>query len=238
MSDVVKPPVAPWEWGWVETAAVVTVGVALLIAVVTQEDVNWLTQLPSFVGSLWSHWVVLLTGGVTVLALGFWERQYRQIGFSQYLALTIAAIIPAAYLSWIDEHQSRVQAEAQLASYNNAAALRQRFIDENLAKVYAGTQSFLHEKITADNFSDWSDRVNAFADGAGSWIQETMGNAAMMKFQDMNGPRTDFAGITISPEHTDVLNWLSKVSINLQAMMHNPMWDAGAPKPPELSRGP
>lgn len=79
MSDVVEPPAAPSKWEWVETAGVVAAGVALGVAIViagfvTQEDDNWLTQLPSFVGSLCSHWVVLLTGGVGVLALGFWER--------------------------------------------------------------------------------------------------------------------------------------------------------------------
>jgi hypothetical protein len=59
MSNVGGPPAAASKWEWVETAGVVTVGVAagvaLLIAwAVTQEDDNWLTQLLSFVGSLWS----------------------------------------------------------------------------------------------------------------------------------------------------------------------------------------
>jgi hypothetical protein len=83
---------------------------------------EWLTRLPNFVGSLFVHWVALLTGGTGVLVLAFWERRLRPITFPQYVALAITAIIPAAYLSWLDEHELRAKAEAQIASFNNSVA--------------------------------------------------------------------------------------------------------------------
>jgi|307.fasta_scaffold112794_3 hypothetical protein len=84
---------------------------------------NWFSQLLNFAESLTAHWIALLTGGAAILALGFWERKRRRpITFPQYVSFAIAAIIPAAYLSWLDEHQSREKAETVIASYNNAVA--------------------------------------------------------------------------------------------------------------------
>jgi hypothetical protein len=71
MSDVIK--VAPSKWRWVRTAGV-AVAVLLLIgwlawSAVGQKDADWLTLLPSFIGSLASHWVGLLSGGAGVVAV-------------------------------------------------------------------------------------------------------------------------------------------------------------------------
>jgi|307.fasta_scaffold112794_2 hypothetical protein len=111
---------------------------------------------------------------------------------------------------------------------------RQRFLDENFAQFYIEAQALLHENITPDDLPNWARREGEFAHRATSWIQDNMGSAAMMKFQDMNGPSYDFASFSVTPQHTGALNWLNKVSINLQALMHNPTWDAHAPKMPAL----
>jgi hypothetical protein len=193
----------------------------------------WLTQLLNFTDSLAAHWIALLTGGAGVLALGLWERKRRRaIRFPQYVAFAIAAIIPAAYLSWSDEYQLREKAETQIALYNNAQTQRQRFIEEHLSQFYVEAQALLNERITPDEFPNWAGREGEFGRRAASWIQENMGNTAMMKFQDMNGPSYDFAGLTVAPRHTGALNWLNKASANLQVLMHNPAWDGHAPQMP------
>jgi hypothetical protein len=104
-----------------------------------RKRVNWLTQLSEFVGGLFAHWVGLLTGGVGVLLLGLWERKRRPITSPAYFALAIAAVLPAAYLSWLDEHQLRLNAEARIAGMANAATEKPRFVFK-----LNNTQAFIH----------------------------------------------------------------------------------------------
>jgi hypothetical protein len=152
-------------------------------------------------------------------------------GRQRGLALAIAAIIPAAYLSWLDEHESRVKVATQIALFNNSVVQRRLFVGDALSTFYIEAQALYHEKITEGDFPDWARREGQFADRAKSWIQENMGRAALMKFQDMDGPSYAFAS-TAGDQHSDALNWLNRVSANLQALMHDPTWDAEAPKLP------
>ena len=130
-----------------------------------------------------------------MVLLGFWEHKRGQLAFPHYVALGIAFIIPAAYLSWLDEHQIRIKPKSRIETYGDANNRRRDVVRSTLLRFYNEAQSLLWEKISTNNFPDWAQREGTFGERAGQWITQNMGDAARAKFEDMSGSGSDLMGL-------------------------------------------
>ncbi|HLL26339.1 MAG TPA: hypothetical protein VKT73_01635 [Xanthobacteraceae bacterium] len=143
------------------------------------------------------------------------------------VALLCARFPFAIYSLWDDEHSGRLRAECLLAQANDGQSQRKAFIGQNLQGFYAKTQELMHRKITPDQFPAWAVEEGRLASEMAGWVNSNMGAPAVARLQDMDGPSYDFSGMpSISAEYVGALNWLNKVSANLQILQRQPEWDS------------
>ena len=54
-----------------------------------------------FLGSIFRHWLVLMSGGFVIVSLGIYERwQSANVSWSRYLVIIMVLIVFSAFLSW------------------------------------------------------------------------------------------------------------------------------------------
>jgi hypothetical protein len=71
-------------------------------------------ELLQFIGKLWRHWVILVTGSGAIALLAVWEHyQGQSIDFRLFAVLAVTAIVWASFRVWREDRQSPPQTVAQ-----------------------------------------------------------------------------------------------------------------------------
>jgi hypothetical protein len=64
-----------------------------------------------WLGLVWKHWQVNLTGGVIIAALFLWQITGKTVPASVYLTIALLTFIASTFFVWRDEHLRAVQFE-------------------------------------------------------------------------------------------------------------------------------
>ncbi|TCU78847.1 hypothetical protein EDE08_101629 [Bradyrhizobium sp. R2.2-H] len=76
----------------------------------------------------------------------------------------------------------------------------------------------MRTSVTIESLEAWVTQTNEYANTTAKWIEANMGSSARDRFLDMSGPSYSFNN-ALGNEHQNSLNWLHKVSTNLQVLI-------------------
>jgi hypothetical protein len=143
--------------------------------------------------------------------------QYWFTGAALGAFLALIATVSTLGYAWFRAAATE-QESASTRTSQAAQDKRRTEVRAQLSLFYSQAQAMLRAKVTADNVAGWQSGVNDFANATAAWIEKNVGTSALDRFLDMSGPSYSFGG-AINTEHGNSLNWLTKVSTNLQALI-------------------
>lgn len=104
-----------------------------------------MADLSNFVGAVLSHWIVLMTGSIVTVIVGFIERYRRkQVSWKFYGAVVFVLVFCASFLAWQDKHKAFLQSEDRVRTLTEE---KKKLSEENslLKTATAETNSRLAE---------------------------------------------------------------------------------------------
>lgn len=86
-----------------------------------------------FVRLVAQHWVTLMSGGIVMVAIAFYERRSgRDAPFYVFLIIAFAFIVWACFLAWRDEYRKRLTAEQSVIEIKDSKRAK---IEEEYSRV-------------------------------------------------------------------------------------------------------
>jgi hypothetical protein len=70
-----------------------------------------LSEFVSWLGLIWKHWQVNLTGGLIIAVLFLWQITGRTVSASVYLTIALLTFIASTFFVWRDEHKKAAEFE-------------------------------------------------------------------------------------------------------------------------------
>jgi hypothetical protein len=67
---------------------------------------NWFHDLGLFLFAVFAHWQALLTGGIVIAAVGFYERKKRELPWEAYVFIATMFGLYSVFAAWQDEHRN------------------------------------------------------------------------------------------------------------------------------------
>jgi len=75
---------------------------------------NWFSELWLFIVAVFTHWQALVTGGIVIAAVGFYEHKKRQLSWESYAFIAGIFLLYSVFAAWQDEHHSALSQAAKL----------------------------------------------------------------------------------------------------------------------------
>jgi hypothetical protein len=172
--------------------------------------------------------------GIVAITAGL-VQYFRRAKFNPlaWVAIGICCLFIACYQAWLDENTLRTTAECQVRRLHSTRDERREFIKNNLAPFFTKAHQFL-DRGTGINPNDSAQliiEIRNFYSDVVDWIKNNMGDLAVAKLKDTNGPVYDF----VPRDNVELYYWLNalnKISNNLTVLIQQIEWDKFTPDVP------
>jgi hypothetical protein len=98
-----------------------------------------------------------------------------------------------------------------------------------LKEFYAGADHIIHAKlseaISEEDFANYVQRADSWANDCATWIAAEMGQLAKTRFFDLSGVQAVSNSGAVNNRHNNIVRNISRLKANLLVMIENPSWD-------------